>query len=229
MRLDPRLAVFLVAACADNHATPPDTDPDSVGTPLHSEILVHSKNDGDGQVGVAGQALRSPLLVRVTRNGANLPGVLVRWVSGVPGSGFNPPQGLSDANGLVMTSYLTGSRGSYQSLLATTDHDTLDYLIRAVPPDQTALPPQISRGDGPTQTADILLGVTVEDIFGDRLPNYAVRWLVLSGSGVLSDSVSNTGPSGEALMSLTLPMFPDTVEVVASSQTGPAFFYITFE
>ena len=88
-------AACLVAACGSD-TTEPDPDP------------VLAVASGSGQSGTVGQALASPLVVRVTRSGAGLSGATVSWSVTSGGGTVSPATSTTDASGNASTTWTLG-------------------------------------------------------------------------------------------------------------------------
>src|SRR6266702_2903427 len=117
MALARRSCALLVAttmlglACGGGGSTPPGATP--------TQIAKAPSNDGDSQVGPAGQALATPLAV-IVRDASDNPvrGVAVTWAAG-PGSGSVTSQSNTDANGIAISIWTLGPNAGAQTATAS--------------------------------------------------------------------------------------------------------------
>ena len=186
-------------------------------------------NSGDNQSWGTAHNLPLPLRVIVTEGGRPLEGVEVTWAVD-SGNGYiatlipvTGPDGISTARwgmslsvGVIhATATVEGAEGSPVVFTAT-----------AIPnlPDQV----RIAAGDGQSGPVNTDLSeplvLYVGDQFDNPFPGQQIEWVVTSGSGTVSPSISVSNPSGLATTQLTLGATPGTVTVLArfpGAQTGP--------
>lgn len=214
------LAIFVLLAGCDSGNEVPEVTRDINKTPVSS---------GDNQSWGTAHNLPFPLRVVVTEGGAPVEGVEVTW-SVDSGNGYiatlipvTGPDGISTARwGMSLTvgtihakATLEGAEGSPVIFTAT-----------AIPnlPDTVS----IASGDGQVGTVGTDLGeplvVLVGDQFDNPFPGQQIEWLITSGSGTLSTSLSVSNQSGLATTVLTLGDTPGDVTVLArfpGAETGP--------
>ena len=214
------LALLVLQAGCHSGNEVPEVIPDIEMTPVAS---------GDNQSWGTAHNLPLPLRVVVTEGGRPVEGVEVTW-SVDPGNGYIAPlipvtgqDGISTARwGMSLTvgtihakATLEGANGSPVIFTAT-----------AIPnlPDDV----RIASGDGQIGTVNSPLSepfvLFVEDQFGNPFPGQQIEWLITSGSGALSTSLSVSDVAGLAKTTLTLGSSPGDVSVLArfpSALTGP--------
>jgi hypothetical protein len=102
------MAAAVVATACTNNGTEPDNRP--------SAVAIVSGND---QVGLVGQALTSPLIVKVTRNSAPAPGVTVNFAVASGTATVAPAAATTDTSGQAMTHVTLGGTAGNVSITAT--------------------------------------------------------------------------------------------------------------
>ena len=219
-RYKPALALLALLVGCDSGNEIPEVVLDIRKTPVAS---------GDNQSWGTAHNLPFPLRVVVTDGGAPVEGVEVIW-SVDSGNGYiatlipvTGPDGISTARwGMSLTvgtihakATLEGANGSPVIFTAT-----------AIPnlPDDV----RIASGDGQTGTVNTQLSeplvLFVADQFDNPFPGQQIEWLITSGSGSLSTSLSVSDAAGLASTFLTLGSTPGEVSVLArfpGAQTGP--------
>lgn len=219
MRSLPLFALLLLAGCDSGTSTP------------EPELIVEktATESGDNQSWGTAHNLPFPLRVIVTDGGRPVEGVDVTW-SVDSGNGYiaplipvTGPDGISTARwGMSLTvgtihakATVDGAGGSPVIFTAT-----------AIPnlPDQV----RIASGDGQTGTVNTELSeplvLYVGDQFDNPFPGQQIEWLITSGSGTLSASLSTSDASGLAVTMLTLGATPGEVSILArfpGAQSGP--------
>jgi adhesin/invasin len=185
---------------------------------------------GDNQSWGTGHNMPFPLRVIVTTQGGTpVEGVEVTWAV-EPGNGFiaalipvTGADGISTARwgmGTVVgtvhaTASAEGINGSPVTFTAT--------AIPNLPQDVS-----IASGDGQAEAVNTQLSdpfvVFVEDQFGNPFPGQGIEWVITSGSGTLSTTLSVSNEFGNASTFLTLSSTPGVVTVLArfpAAQSGP--------
>ncbi len=80
-------------------------DDNTTGPTPQTAVALQS---GDGQTQTVGQALASPVVVRVSRDGQALPGATVSWSVTAGGGSVNPASSTTDGSGLASTTWTLG-------------------------------------------------------------------------------------------------------------------------
>src|SRR5207247_1546825 len=143
--------------------------------PTPTQIAKAPTNDGDNQVGPAGQALATPLAVIVRdaqtdtvlatlpnpyrviatdQNSNPVQGVSVHWAATVGGGAVSTPTSVTDINGIAVVTHEFGSTAGAQSVQAT----VAGLIGSPVTLTSTALPgipTQIAKNGGDNQTGMI--------------------------------------------------------------------------
>lgn len=214
------LALLVLLAGCDSGNQVPEVILDIKKTPVAS---------GDNQSWGTAHNLPLPLRVVVTDGGAPVEGVEVTWAVD-SGNGYiatlipvTGPDGISTARWGMSTTV-----GTIHAI-ATVDGangSPVVFTATAIPnlPDQV----RIASGDGQTGTVSTPLNeplvLYVGDQFDNPFPGQQIEWLITSGSGTLSTSLSVSNASGQASTSLTLGSNPGDVTVLArfpNAATGP--------
>jgi hypothetical protein len=214
------LALFVLLAGCHSGNEGPEVVLDIRKTPVAN---------GDNQSWGTAHNLPFPLRVVVTEGRRPVEGVEVTW-SVDPGNGYiapliltTGPDGVSTARwGMSLTvgtihamATLEGAEGSPVIFTATAIPNLPDHV-------------RIASGDGQTGTVNAQLSepfvLYVGDQFDNPFPGQAIEWLITSGSGALSTSLSVSDVAGLAKSTLTFGPTPGDVTVLArypGAQTGP--------
>lgn len=214
------LALFaLLSGCGSETQTP-------------REVLDIKKTvvaSGDNQSWGTAHNLPFPLRIVVTDGGAPVEGVEVTW-SVESGNGYiatlipvTGPDGISTARwGMSLTVGTIHARAT----LDGANGSPVIFTATAIPnlPDQV----RIASGDGQSGSVSTALSeplvLYVGDQFDNPFPGQQIEWLITSGSGTLSTSLSVSDAAGLASTFLTLGPTPGDVSVLArfpGAQSGP--------
>ncbi|HEX2250715.1 MAG TPA: Ig-like domain-containing protein [Gemmatimonadales bacterium] len=186
-------ALFLLAHCGGSDLTLP-------GDAAPAAITIH---DGDGQDGVAGAELPSPIVVKVlNRRGEPVPAQLVAFsLEGEAGGGSITPESRTNEEGLAQAVWVLGGTVGTQSAVASVfGADDLTVIFEAVAGAAPAR--RIVAVDGNNQFAPIgtdlddPLIVRVTDEFGNPVADVEVHWSANNGS--VDPRSTNTGSDGLA-------------------------------
>lgn len=196
-----RLVGFtLLAACGG----------DDLVLPVDGEAAAIEVLDGGGQNGPAGEALRDPIVVRVTDRAARpVGGAAVAFV--VEGAATDPDTAMTGSDGLASTSVVlgssTGAAGGLARVVTSGSGAPIEVAFTV-----TALPASAGNvrgvsGDAQaapagTELPDRLV-VEVTDTFGNPVEGIAIDWSA-DGGGSVSDPTTTTGSDGRASVSRTL-------------------------
>ena len=187
----------------------------SVVQTVVSKLLLIS---GDGQSGLLGLGLVSPLVVKaVDALGNPVSGVTVNFVTSVAGALVLPSSAVTDANGTASTIMTLGSiLGAEQftaeagSLAVTATESALSGAA--------AIVSKVS-GDVQLDSLGALLQpfvVKVTDAQGNPSSGAVINWARTAGTGVLSAAQSTTNSSGLASTTYTLGNVVGTETVTAA-------------
>ena len=176
--------------------------------PTPTQIAKAPTNDGDNQVGPAGQALATPLAV-IVRDASNNPvaAVTVTWTPGA-GSGSITPQSNSDANGIATATWTLGANAGAQTATAartglTGSPVSFNATAQIQGATQLAKTPAGS-GDGQTDTVLATLPNPYRVIATDQNSNpvqgVSVHWAATVGGGAVSTPTSVTDINGIAVV-----------------------------
>jgi plastocyanin len=164
-------------------------------------------NAGNNQVGVAGQALATPLAV-IARDagGAPVSGVTVTWAAATGGGSVAPPSSTTNASGIASATRTLGPGAGPQTTTATVSGVT-PATFSAVAQIQGATN-MGSRFQSPL--TDTVLATTVGEPLiavvtnqtGAPVPGVIVDWTA-SGGGTVSQAKDTTDAGGEAQVNYT--------------------------
>jgi alpha-tubulin suppressor-like RCC1 family protein len=160
---------------------------------------------GDVQSGPLAEALPQALTVRVVDAGGEpVQGASVTWSVLSGGGTVNPPTGVSNAQGLVSTTWTLGPALGANSVRAYLTRgyklDSATFTATAtvgapvvVTLDSTALPPATA-----VVGTTVTLRFTVKDQFGNLIPGATVNFTVPGGSGSVSPASAVSDANGLA-------------------------------
>ena len=212
--------VALLAACGSGTEAP---DP-------VINVAKTATNSGDNQSWGTAHNLPLPLRVIVTeRNGRPVEGVEVTWEVDT-GNGYiatlipvTGPDGISTARwGMSLTVGTIHARAT----VADAEGSPVIFTATAIPnlPDQV----RIAAGDHQSGQVNTALSeplvLYVGDQFDNPFPGQQIEWVITSGSGTLSTSLSVSSSAGLASTQLTLGATSGDVSILArfpGAQTGP--------
>ena len=207
-------ALALVAACGGDLTLPDD---DGGVTPGTESITVQA---GDGQDGVVGEELATPLAVRVTSDGEPLAGQGVVFEADDGDGSLAPDTTVTNGSGQATARWTLGTAPGAQSASAKliAGGKQVRFTASAAVGDPAAL--DMVSGDEQSgepfvPLADPLV-VEVTDRFGNPVAGVAVEWEVTSGRGTLDFEEVVTGADGRAQVVWTLAFSLGTQTVEAS-------------
>jgi plastocyanin len=168
----------------------------------------------DGQTGVVGTALRLPLRVRVTSEGAAKAGMMVHWH---PTAGsMSPATSTTDAQGIAVAVWTLGTVPGSGKVEVTVDDapSPVTFFTALARPGPVAALAVF--GDSavalPVNHASWHpLAVRVEDRYGNGIPGQAVTWTVQQGPVSLVEIDGNSNSDGVS-----------TAEIDSTGETGAA-------
>jgi adhesin/invasin len=184
---------------------------------------------GDSSSWSTGHNIPNPMRVVVTRGGEPVAGVEVTWQADPGGSILTPVIGITGSDGISTARWTLGTEARDYHGEASVDSaegSPVRFTAYAYPnfPHQMHL----VGGDGQIAiagtTLPLPLQVMVGDQFNNPYPGTQVEWLIISGQGTLSNTLSSTDDDGVASASLTLGPTPGDVTVLArfpNADTGP--------
>jgi adhesin/invasin len=163
-------------------------------------------NNGNNQVGNAGQPLASPFAVLVKENGTAKAGETVTWAATTGGGSVNPGTSQTDATGIATTVLTAGDDSVVQRVTAAARSGTLQTFT-ATARIQGAT--QIAVSSGSPHTGDSVLStypisVLVRDETGNPVEAVNVSWAVPGAQGSVSPTSSVSDASGIASVDRTL-------------------------
>ncbi len=179
----------LLAACGET----------TVNEPLAAGTV--AAVSGNGQVGVAGQALAAPVQVRILGSDAQpLPGASVTFTVTTGGGSVSPASATTDANGLASTSWTLGKTAGNNVLTVAAGTASTTIAASGV----ASRPGSVSGVTGDNQTAAANTAVTlppavrVNDANGNAVEGVAVTFSVASGGGRVTNGFVRTNAQGVA-------------------------------
>ncbi len=211
-------ALVALGACSDNSTN------EVLATPTTISITASS----NGQTGVVGTALASPLSVSVLNQlGLPISGAPVAWtVVGSRGT-LSSPTSTSDANGLATVNFTLGNTAGTDSVIAVIPNGA-SVTLTATGTAASFSSLVLFSGDSQTVAAGTVtqpLMVLAIDQFGNAVGGVPITWAT-TGGGVLSATSSTTDASGMARVTLTTNSTAGPYTVTASSGTAtPIVFH----
>src|SRR6266568_5976411 len=181
---------MLGLACGGGGSTPPGATP--------TQIAKAPANDGDNQVGPAGQALATPLAV-IVRDASDNPvrGVSVTWAAG-PGSGSVTSQSNTDANGIAISIWTLGANACAQTATASkTGLTGSPVSFGATAQIQGATQMALNGGDGQigpaTMALPTMISIIAKDQNGAVVQGVTIAWSAANGGSVIPVTSSSDG------------------------------------
>jgi hypothetical protein len=177
---------------------------------------------GAGQSAVVKTALPAPIQVQALQayTNAPYPGVTITFSDGGKGGVFNPASAVTDASGVVTTSYtLPQKAGTYTLTASATDFGNLTTTATAL----AGTPAQMTAAAGnqqyslPGSVLPIPITSRVLDAYKNGVPGITVTFDDGGKGGVLTPTSAVTDASGKAQTSYQLPNVVGKVIVKASS------------
>lgn len=189
---------------------------------------------GSGQSGTAGEALSSPLVVRVVDGSGNgVPGVAVSFTVTAGGGQVLPSQAQTSAQGLASTTLTLGGNPGGNSVRATVAGlSPVTFTATATAPvSGAAASLELASGSGqsgsPGSVLPESLVVVVTDAAGNPVPGVDVQFSVTSGGGSVAPALTASDSAGRASATLTLGAAAG-VNVVAATAGSLAGSPVTF-
>jgi alpha-tubulin suppressor-like RCC1 family protein len=182
---------------------------------------------GDVQSGPLAQALPQALTVRVVDAGGEpVEGAAVTWSVLTGGGTVNPPTGVSNAQGLVSTTWTLGPALGSNTVRAyltrgyNLDSATFSATATVGPPvivtlDSTALPPATAVVGAP-----VTVRYKVKDQFGNAVAGATVNFAATAGSGTVSPTSAVSDANGLVSTTWTTPGVIGTRSLTATLASG---------
>jgi hypothetical protein len=181
--------------------------------PGGGENVELSKVDGDNQVGVVGERLELPLIVKVM-TARGLPAISreVEFVFTSAAGVVTPAQAVTNSEGQAIANWVLGTEPGSQTVVAqlvvggTTEPQTEEFTAQARPaaPDTVSAKSPTSQPGRRGQKAGTQPVVQVVDRFGNPVPEVPVAWQVSVGEGSVSEAITLTNPDGTTTVEWTL-------------------------
>ena len=181
-----------------------------------------SASSGANQSATVLTALPSPIQVLAAHayTGQPMPGVSVTFSDGGKGGTFNPSSAVTDANGLVSTSYSVPQKaGAYTMTASATNFGNLTFTETALPgPAARMIAYAGGQQTGPAGSVlPIPMTVQAQDVYRNGVPGVSVTF-DNGGKGVfLSPATAQTDSAGKAKVTYQLPNVPGKYAIKASS------------
>jgi len=183
---------------------------------------------GDNQSAFSGQALASPLVVRVA-NAANqvLQNITVSWTVVQGGGALGSATSTTNAQGEASNTYTVGaSVGANQVQAAVQTNTSINTVFNATTQDATPAVMSIASGNNQSATVGQALPnplvVRVANAANQAIPNVVVSWTVTQGGGTLGSVTSTTNAQGQASDTYTVGASAGANEVRAALQANAA-------
>ena len=161
---------------------------------------------GNQQVGVAGQPLPQPLVVRITDQFGNaIAAVAVQWqVSSNCGS-VSPAQSATDASGLAQTTWTIGTVAAHCGGGVDAGVGGITARFTSVITGTTPATISARHLTELVGTIDATMQLTawVSDAVGNPVPGISVSWGLTAGNGSFNAPFSTTNTEGRAVISFT--------------------------
>lgn len=216
------LAALALAACGGGDggtASPPPPPP----SPL---VIEKAPSSGDLQTGIAGQALASPVRVKLTRGGAAAAGEAVTWTTS---AGAIVGSGPSGADGIATATWTLGGTAGNQTATATSGTVSTQFSATATAPMPGVLAISAFAPTGDAQTAAIgsLLPIPLKVRVtrgGVPAPGELVIWQADSPNAFFDPVQTTTAFDGTAqgFWTLGTTVGAQGATAFAGSLTGPS-------
>lgn len=179
--------------------------------PGGSENVVLSKVNGDNQVGVVGEALQQPLVVRVMTV-RELPaiGQEVEFAFTSAAGAVTPAKAITNSEGQANASWVLGTEPGPQTVVAQLvvgdSAQTEEFTAEAKPaaPDTVSAKSPTSQPGRRGHKVGTQPVVQVVDRFGNPVPDVPVAWQVITGEGKVSEAITRTQADGTTTVEWTL-------------------------
>jgi hypothetical protein len=190
----------------------------TVLAPVASDLALSS---GDGQTGVAGTALASPLAVLVTDNQNNpVSGVTVSWTVTAGGGSVGSTNSITSGSGIATNMATLGSTGGANTFQAAVNGLTgSPVTFSAVAAKNIAV--YSGNNQRVIMYGSVSIAVLVADNAGNPVPGITVHWSAVTSGGSVSPSTSTTSSDGIAATTATVGRgFIFTFRATVSGLTG---------
>jgi Big-like domain-containing protein len=180
--------------------------------PGGGENVAVSKVSGDVQVGTVGEQLLNPLVVQVlTERGLPAPGRKVEFEFASSAAEVTRDTAVTNDDGHAVIRWVLGTvAGSYTVRARMADIEGESQVAEFTAEAEAAAPDTVS-GTSPlnqpgrrSQAVSTPPVVRVADRFGNPVGGVAVGWSVMSGEGVVSEPITETGEDGTTSVGWTL-------------------------
>lgn len=180
--------------------------------PGGSDNVVLSKVNGDNQVGVVGEALQQPLVVKVMTV-RDLPaiGKEVAFAFTSAAGEVTPAKAITNSEGVATASWKLGTQPGPQTVAAQlvvgdSAAQTEEFSAEAKPaaPDTVSAKSPTSQPGRRGHKVGTQPVVQVVDRFGNPVPDVPVAWQVITGEGQVSDAITRTQADGTTTVEWTL-------------------------
>lgn len=180
--------------------------------PGGGENVELSKLDGDNQVGVVGEGLELPLVLRVmTERGLPATGREVKFVFTDAAGVVTPALAITNNEGKAIANWVLGPEPGPQTVAAQlvvgdSAAQTQQFTAQAKPaaPDMLSAKSPTSQPGRRGRTVDDQPVVEVVDRFGNPVPDVAVAWQVTVGEGTVSETITHSQADGRSTVDWTL-------------------------
>lgn len=201
-----------------------DTSDIVVGLPAASIVVV----SGAGQAGTVHTPLESPAVVQVNAvDDIGVPGVTVVFAAPAGGA-VSTTSVVTDANGRASTNLTLGTVAGPQAFVASTANFSVS--IAATASASGAAATTIVAGANQVDTIGRTLAplsVKIVDEFANPVPNTAVSWTRVRGTGTLGSATSNTNADGVATNTYKLGTTAGSDSVAVASGSATTGFVFT--
>ena len=210
-------AALLLAACSGDLTLPDDGAGDG-GEPVGEASI--TVQEGDGQEGVVGEMLSTPLVVRVTADGEPVPGQGVVFEADEGHGDVAPDTTVTNTGGEATSRWTLGVNPGSQS--ASARLIAVNKVVRFTAAAAVGAPVTLEMVSGDGQSAEPFeplpapLVVEVTDRFGNPVAGVSVDWEVSQGRGELSEDETTTGADGRTQVDWTLGFFLGTQQATAT-------------
>ena len=180
--------------------------------PGGGENVVLSKVDGDNQVGVVGERLEQPLIVKVM-TARGLPAVSreVEFVFTDAAGVVSPAQAVTNSEGQAIANWVLGTEPGAQTVSAQlvvgdAEPQAEEFTAQAkpAPPDTLSAKSPTSQPGRRGHKVAAPPVIQVVDRFGNPVPEVPVAWQVSSGEGKVSEAITRTNGDGISTVDWTL-------------------------
>ena len=191
--------------------------------------IVLSKVDGDNQVGVVGEPLQDPLIVKVMTGQQPATGQEVAFVFTDAAGVVTPSQAVTNSLGEARATWRLGSETGPQTVVAqlvvadTVEPQVAEFTAQAGPgsPDTLIAKSPTSQPGRRNEEVGTQPVVQVVDRFGNPVPEVSIAWQVSTGGGEVSEALTPTDATGTATVKWTLGSGRGVQRLTAAVGTGP--------